>query len=162
MAGNLTVGADRVVSVTYTLEVGGEQIESGTIEYLHGHQNIVPGLEAGLEGAELDAVLKVEVPAELGYGERMEENVQEVPREAFPGDLDIEPGMQFGARGPDGNAIPVWVTAVTASAVTVDMNHPLAGKTLVFDVAVVAVRAASAEELAHGHPHGPDGHGHGH
>jgi FKBP-type peptidyl-prolyl cis-trans isomerase SlyD len=73
--------------------------------------------------------------------------------------MDIKPGMGFHARGPDGSTVMVWVTGVTPQTVTVDMNHPLAGKTLNFDVQILAVRAATSEELAHGHPHGPDGHG---
>lgn len=157
----LTIGADRAVSLQYTLSGSdGTVIESGQIDYLHGYQNIIPGLESALEGAAVGANLQVEVPAELGYGERMEVEPQRVPRESFPPDMEIEPGMQFHARGPNGEALPVWVVGVEDGVVLIDPNHPLAGETLHFDVKILSVRAATAEEVQHGHIHGPDGHGH--
>lgn len=157
---SLNVGADRVVSLRYTLTIGGEQIESGNIEYLHGHQNIVPGLEAALDAAEVGQNLQVEVPPEMAYGERMEVDLQRVPRQAFPEDLDIAPGMQFHARGPNGESLPVWVAGVEGDEVLIDMNHPLAGATLNFDVEILSVRPGTDEEIAHGHIHGPGGHDH--
>lgn len=159
---SLAITQDRVVSLSYTLTIDGAEIERGNIDYLHGHQNIVPGLEEGLEGAEAGAKLSVEVPPGLGYGERMEMELQRVPRTAFPEDMDIQRGMQFGAHGPDGHAIPVWVADVESDVVVIDLNHPLAGATLVFDVEILSVREGTDEEKSHGHMHGPDGHGHGH
>lgn len=157
----LAVGADHAVSLQYTLSASdGSVIESGRIDYLHGYGNIIPGLEQGLEGAAVGAQLNVEVPPQLGYGERLEVEPQRVPREAFPPDMEIEAGMQFHARGPDGEQLPVWVIGVEPDAVIIDPNHPLAGETLHFDVEILAVRAATAEEIAHGHIHGADGHGH--
>ncbi len=157
----LTIGADRAVSLQYTLSgTDGSVIESGQIDYLHGYQNIIPGLESALDGAAVGANLQVEVPPELGYGERMEVEPQRVPRESFPPDMDIEPGMQFHARGPAGEALPVWVAGVEDGVVLIDPNHPLAGETLHFDVTILSVRAATAEEIQHGHIHGPGGHGH--
>lgn len=158
---DLSVGADRAVSLEYTLSGSdGTVIESGTINYLHGYQNIIPGLESALDGAATGQELKVEVPPELGYGERMEVDAQRVPRTAFPPDMEIEPGMQFHARGPDGEMLPVWVVGVESDVVLIDPNHPLAGETLHFDVKILSVRAASAEELQHGHIHGEGGHHH--
>jgi FKBP-type peptidyl-prolyl cis-trans isomerase SlyD len=158
---DLAIGANRAVSVQYTLSGSdGAQIESGRIDYLHGHHNIIPGLESALEGAAVGAKLQVEVPPGLAYGERAEVDIQRVPRQAFPPDMEIEPGMQFHARGPDGESMPVWVAGVEEGVVLIDVNHPLAGATLHFDVEVLSVREATGEEMAHGHIHGPGGHGH--
>ncbi|MEN9787489.1 MAG: hypothetical protein RLZZ299_2753 [Pseudomonadota bacterium] len=159
---SLTVAQDHVVSLTYRLTVAGNAVEDGTIDYLHGHGNIVPGLEAGLDGATLGQELHVEVPPALGYGDRVEDAVQQVPRSLFPAGMEIQPGMQFHARAPDGTGVPVWVLHVDDSFIVVDANHPMAGATLTFDVTIRAIRPGTAEEIAHGHMHGPDGHGHGH
>lgn len=156
------VSANHVVSIRYALSVDGQQVEDGQLDYLHGFQNIVPGLEAGLDGAAVGESRSVEVPPELGYGPHSPEAVERVPRAAFPPGIDIQAGMQFAARAPDGTAMPVWVAGVEGDTVLIDMNHPMAGKTLNFEVTVVSVRAATEEEVSHGHPHGPDGHGHGH
>jgi FKBP-type peptidyl-prolyl cis-trans isomerase SlyD len=85
--------------------------------------------------------------------------VQQVPREAFQGVDDIEPGMQFQAQTPQG-AMTVTVTAADETTVTVDGNHPLAGQPLFFAVEIVSVRDASEEEITHGHVHGEGGHHH--
>jgi FKBP-type peptidyl-prolyl cis-trans isomerase SlyD len=159
---SITIGADCVVSLSYTLTVAGNQIEQGDIDYLHGHGNIVPGLEAGLEGATVGDARAVEVPPQLGYGERMDDAMQQVPRGMFPAGMEVEQGMRFLANTPDGQRIPVYVMHVDEETVIVDANHPLAGATLNFDVTIRAVRAATAEEIAHGHPHGADGHDHSH
>ncbi|MES2637964.1 MAG: peptidylprolyl isomerase [Myxococcota bacterium] len=161
MSETAIIGADRAVSLQYTLSGSdGTVIESGQIDYLHGYQNIIPGLESALDGAAVGQNLQVEVPPELGYGERMEVEPQRVPREAFPADMEITPGMQFHARGPAGEALPVWVIGVEEGIVLIDPNHPLAGETLHFDVTILSVRPATPEEVQHGHIHGPDGHGH--
>jgi FKBP-type peptidyl-prolyl cis-trans isomerase SlyD len=157
----LVVGANRAVSVQYTLSGSdGAEIESGRIDYLHGHQNIIPGLESGLEGAAVGEKRQVEVPPGLAYGERAETELQRVPRQAFPADIEVTAGMQFHARGPDGESMPVWVAGVEDGVVLIDLNHPLAGETLTFDVEILAVREASEEEMHHGHIHGPGGHHH--
>jgi FKBP-type peptidyl-prolyl cis-trans isomerase SlyD len=159
---SLVVGANRAVSISYTLTgSAGNVLDQGQLEYLHGHGNIVPGLEGALDGAEVGARLDVEVPPHLGYGERMDTEPQRVPREAFPPGLDIQAGMQFHARGPDGEILPVWVAGVEPGVVLIDPNHPLAGETLHFDVEILGVRNGTAEELEHGHVHGPGGHHHG-
>lgn len=155
---------DKVIIVDYTLKDGEgtviDQSSDGNFAYLHGANNIIPGLESALEGkAAGDAVSVVIAPAD-GYGERDPEQVQNVPRNAFPDDVEIQPGMQFQAQSPDGNMVHVVVAEVEAESVTIDANHPLAGVTLHFDVNVVEVRDASSEELEHGHVHGPDGHEH--
>jgi FKBP-type peptidyl-prolyl cis-trans isomerase SlyD len=96
------------------------------------------------------------VSAAEGYGEVQKELIQEVPREAFQGIDTIELGMQFEAQTGQGGTVPVTVVALTDELVTVDGNHPLAGKNLNFDVTIEAVREASEEEIARGHLHNLD------
>ncbi len=158
-----------VVLVQYTLRnqkgVVLDRSEAGDpLPYLHGAGNIIPGLERQLEGLEVGATGTFTVPPEEGYGLR-EGQAQSVPRSAFPEGQPIMPGMQFSAQSPDGEMVPFWVVSVTETEVVMDPNHPLAGETLVFEVAIEGVRAPTDEELAHGHPHGPtgsEGHGHHH
>lgn len=157
----------QVVSIHYTLTLdNGEVVDSSDggdpLEYLHGASNIVPGLERQLTGRAVgDRVNAVVQPGE-GYGDRDEDAIQSVPRTAFPGDVAIEAGMQFFAHLPEGGEQPIWVVAVDDETVTVDPNHPLAGEVLNFAVEVTGIRAATEEEMEHGHPHGPEGHHHSH
>ncbi len=120
--------------------------------YLHGHNNIIPGLETALEGHEAGDTLSVTVSPEDGYGERDDENVQVLPRADF--DDDVEIGASYFAQAEDGSVNPFTVVSVSGDDVTVDFNPPLAGQTLNFDVTVKDVRDATAEELEHGHAHG--------
>jgi len=153
----MIVEKDRVVSIDYSLkDDGGNLIDSSEssepLVYLHGNGNIIPGLEKQLAGKKAgDRVNCVIDPAE-GYGEHDESLVFKVAKSEFDG-ADVEVGMQFEAHGEDGAQI-VTVVAVEGDEVTIDANHPLAGEKLHFDVKVVEVREASAEELEHGHVHG--------
>ena len=104
---------------------------------------------------------EVKVPPAKGYGERDPERVQAVPRSAFPHDAPLSIGAQLHAEVEDGNPLDMTVLALGDKEVTLDFNHPLAGSTLDFDIAVTAIREATSEELEHGHVHGPDGHDHG-
>jgi FKBP-type peptidyl-prolyl cis-trans isomerase SlyD len=157
----------QVVSIHYTLKLAnGEVVDSSDggdpLEYLQGAGNIVLGLERELEGHEVGDRLTAVVQPGDGYGTRDEDALQSVPRSAFPDDIEIEPGMQFFAHLPEGGEQAIWVVAADDQTVTVDPNHPLAGEVLHFAVEVTSIRAATAEEMEHGHPHGPDGHGHHH
>ena len=127
--------------------------------YLHGAQNIIPGLEQALEGKAVGDELEVVVEAADAYGERSDDRIQQVPMEAFQGMEKVEPGMAVTAQTDQGQ-INLVITEVNGDMVTVDANHPLAGKSLKFEVSVEDVRDASEEELAHGHVHGPGGHEH--
>jgi FKBP-type peptidyl-prolyl cis-trans isomerase SlyD len=154
-----------VVSIHYTLTVDdGMVVDSsrgGTpFEYLHGAGNIVPGLETRLEGRAVGESLQVAVPPGEGYGEHDPRGVARVPRDAFPEDVELEPGMQFSGEDERGNQHVVWISAVEGDVVVVDRNHPLAGRTLHFDVTIEGVRAATNEERSHGHVHGAHGHHH--
>ncbi|MEY2862874.1 MAG: hypothetical protein RLY58_581 [Pseudomonadota bacterium] len=158
-----TIAKDQVVSFHYTLtdEQGTviDKSEGQPLVYLHGAGNIIPGLENALVGKVVGDKLTVTVQPAEGYGEYQPEMVQEVPRNLFQGVDNIEVGMQFQAQADDGMQV-VTVKDVTDEVVIVDGNHPLAGQTLNFDVEIVEIRDASAEELAHGHVHGAGGHHH--
>ncbi|MBL8859644.1 MAG: peptidylprolyl isomerase [Planctomycetes bacterium] len=160
-----TISKGKIVSIHYTLRgddgVVIDSSEGGTpLDYLHGAGNIVPGLEKGLDGHAVGEKLEVKVAPADGYGVHDPRGVQRVPRQAFPEDVDLEPGMQFGAEDPQGDSTTVWIVKVEDEQVVIDMNHPLAGKTLHFAISIAAVRDATKEEVAHGHPHGPHGHHH--
>lgn len=160
----MQIAENTVASFHYTLtNDAGEVLDTSRgrepLAYLHGAGNIVPGLEEAMTGRGVGDSFKVDVAPEDGYGLHHEGLVQEVPRAAFQGVDEIEPGMSFQASTPQG-VHSVTVTKVDAESVTVDGNHPLAGQTLHFDVEVTEVRVASAEELQHGHVHGPGGHHH--
>lgn len=151
----MEIAAERVVSFHYTLtDDAGEVIdrspEGRPLSYLHGAGNIVPGLENALTGHSAGDELTVDVVPELGYGPRNESLVQAVPKQAFQGVDTIRPGMQFRAQTERG---PLLVTVVDVGddEVRVDGNHPLAGKTLHFDVRIASVRDASDEEKQNGH-----------
>jgi len=159
------VADGKVVTFHYTLtNDAGEVIDSSRggspMPYLHGGQNIVPGLEKELAGKKVGDALKAVVIPEEGYGAHDPELVQDVPRDAFPADAPLEVGMQFMAESPRG-PVPLWITDIDGDTITIDQNHPLAGETLHFDVEITEIRDASAEEIQHGHPHGPEGHHHG-
>ncbi len=154
----------RVISLTYTLKDNDDNVidqsNDGSFCYLHGASNIIPGLENALAGKAAGDELSVSIPPEEGYGVRDDERIQDVPRNMFPPEQEIEAGMQFNAQSPEGQSIVVVVAKVEEDTVTVDGNHPLAGVQLNFDVKVMEIRDATAEELEHGHVHGPHGHAH--
>jgi FKBP-type peptidyl-prolyl cis-trans isomerase SlyD len=158
------ITADRVVTLHYTLkDDSGAVLDSSAggepLAYIQGHGNLVVGLEKALEGKPEGASLAVVVPAAEGYGVRDASLIQRVPKRTLQGAGAIQKGMQFQARTGDGMRL-FTVTAVVGDMVTLDGNHPLADQTLHFDVQVVGVREATAEELEHGHVHGAGGHHH--
>jgi len=146
--------ADTVVTIDYTLKGNdGEVIDTSEgrepLAYLHGHGNIIPGLEKALEGKGEGEELNVKVEPEEGYGPRRDELVQQVSMEAFAGIDEVEPGMKFNAESAQGPLV-VKVTEVDGENVTIDANHDLAGQALNFDVTVREIREASPEELEQG------------
>lgn len=178
----MKIAKDVVVSIAYQVRTADgvlvdEAPANQPLEYLQGHNNLIPGLENALEGKDVGEKFEVRVQPEEGYGQRSDNMIQRVPKSAFEGVDTLEPGMRFIAetdRGP----LPVVITEVGEDDVVVDGNHMLAGQELLFNVEVVATRTATEEELAHGHIHaaheehgccgghdhegGCDGHGHGH
>jgi len=158
------ITADRVVLIHYTLkDDAGAVIDSSAgaepLAYIQGHGNLVAGLEKALEGKQDGDAVAVSVAPADGYGKRDAALIQRVPRRAMQGAGEIKKGMQFQARTDDGMRM-FTVTAMVGDMVTLDGNHPLADKTLHFDVQVLNVREATAEELEHGHVHGAGGHHH--
>jgi len=160
----MQIETNTVVTFNYVLKDDDgnviDQSQDGTFIYLHGAQNIVPGLENALSGKTIGDELSVSVSPVEGYGERQDDRLQSVPRDMFPESTEIEPGMQFHAQGPDGQSLVVSIIGVEDDTITVDGNHPLAGVQLNFDVSIVEVRTATDEEISHGHVHGPGGHQH--
>ena len=161
----MTIAQHKVVTIHYkVVDVdSGEVIDSSEggqpMTYLHGAQNIIPGLEQALEGKTVGDEFEVTVAPADAYGEYSDDRVQQVPMAAFEGVEKVEPGMAFTAQTEHG-PISLIVTEVDEATVTVDANHPLAGKSLQFSVKVESVRDASEEEMAHGHVHGEGGHHH--
>jgi FKBP-type peptidyl-prolyl cis-trans isomerase SlyD len=148
-----------VVFMHYTLtDDQGQTIDTSAgrepMPYLHGANNIVPGLEKALTGKSAGETVKVSVPCEEGYGPVVPEAIQTIPVDAFAGvEEEIKPGMQFQANGPEGQVQVITIQEVRDDGIVVDGNHPLAGKTLHFEVEVTEVREATEVELEHGHPH---------
>lgn len=159
----MKIEKDRVVRFHYTVsEQGQELLESSKerepMAILVGHNNIIPGLENALEGREAGDSFDVDVAAADAYGERRDGLSQRVPKKHF-NERNLAPGMQvvlntnFGPRA-------VTIEKVGMSVVDVDLNHPMSGKDLHFDIEIVDVREASKEEVEHGHVHGEGGHQH--
>lgn len=145
------------VSFHYTLtDSSGEQLDSSRgeapLNYLHGAGNIITGLEDALNGKSVGDTFSVTIPPEQAYGEIDPNMVQVVSLKMFEG-MEVEVGMQFHADVSHGSGI-ITITEIQGDDVTIDGNHPLAGETLNFDVEVVEVRPATADEISHGHIHG--------
>ena len=128
--------------------------------YLHGAGNIIPGLERELEGLEPGDKKTVVVAPADGYGERDPSKVHTVRKNQFPEGTTFDLGDHVQAKGTDGQTLPARVVGINPAKVTLDFNHELAGQELTFDVVIDSVREATAEELQHGHVHGPGGHHH--
>jgi FKBP-type peptidyl-prolyl cis-trans isomerase SlyD len=160
----MIVERDRVVRFHYILTgEAGETIESSRdgepLDMLHGHGSVIAGVEKALEGRAAGDRFQVTLAPEDGYGQRVDGRVQRVPRKHVRGPKRMKPGDRVAVGTPDGYR-DVTVIKVGHSVVDVDLNHPLAGRTLTFDMEILDVRAAEPEELAHGHAHGPGGHAH--
>jgi FKBP-type peptidyl-prolyl cis-trans isomerase SlyD len=145
------IADNRFVSIDYRLTLdSGEEIDrspaGSPLGFVAGTGSIIPGLESALMGREAGEGFRVTVEPEQAYGPVQDDLFQIIPRERFPAGIEIAPGMSFQARGPRG-PVAMTVAAVGGDAVTVDLNHPMAGKRLTFDVKVVEVREPRADEL---------------
>jgi len=156
----MKAGKDNVIAFHYTLTVDGDKVESShdngePLWVLLGHGQLIPGLEKALEGHEAGENLAVDITPAEGYGERQEGQIQRVPKKYFQQAAKLKPGMTTVLALKEGGHRAVTVHKVGMSTVDVDLNHPMAGKTLHFDVAIEQVREATEEELKHGHAHPP-------
>lgn len=159
------VAKDMVVSFHYTLKnKDGQVLDSSSgstpLSYLHGHRQIVAGLESALLGKATGAKFNVTVAPSEGYGEREEQMVITVPKSDWDLPEHVGAGEIVELQSPEGDAIPAVIVEINEQWVKLDANHPLAGEELFFEIELMGVRAATAEELAHGHAHGPGGHHH--
>lgn len=160
----MNIAKDSVVTMNYTLKNDtGEVMDTSEgrspLVYLHGVGALIPGLENELNGKKIADKLAVVIAPEHAYGSRSEDLLRVVSKDGFQGEEELKAGMRVQLDTEDGQMVAV-VSDVTGEDVTLDMNHPLADMTLHFDVEVVDVRPATAEELAHGHVHGEGGHQH--
>ncbi len=160
----MIIEKNKVVSFHYRMhEIGGEKLEDShdgePMVYLHGYNSLIPGLEQALEGKTAGTSFEVVLPPEKAYGVRHEIGLKRIPIKHLLTKGKLMPGMIVGINTVDGPSEAV-VVKVGKYNVDIDANHPLAGKTLAFDLEVTDVRDASAEEMSHGHVHGPGGHHH--
>jgi FKBP-type peptidyl-prolyl cis-trans isomerase SlyD len=163
MTSPTTISEGVVVLFHYTLTAPDGSVIDTSVEggrepmpYLHGAGNIVPGLERQMAGRAAGDRFTAFVPAAEGYGDDDGEEPIQVPLAQLPD--GVMPGMPLYAQNSDGEGLTVFVVAIEGDVALLSPNHPLAGVDLTFDVEVVALRAATAEEMQHGHPHGADGH----
>jgi FKBP-type peptidyl-prolyl cis-trans isomerase SlyD len=163
----MKIAPKSVVTIDYTLKSeGGDVLDTSEggepLTYLHGMGNLVPGLEKALEGHDAGDSLEVNLAPADGYGDRDDKLVRNLPvRKLASGDKPPQVGRRYRAQLEDGIAV-VLVTGLKGDYATVDANHPLAGMSLHFQIKVKEVREATAEELTHGHVHGPGGQHHHH
>ncbi len=153
----MNISDNCVVYIHYTLtDDDGTELDSSIgqepFSYLHGSRSVIPGLEQALVGRVPGEALQVTIQPREAYGEIRPELIQKVPREAFAGVAELAVGMQFQA-GDEHQPLNITVTEVSEEEITIDANHPLAGRVLHFDLTIEDVRVASAEEIAHGHVH---------
>ncbi|MGK2927212.1 MAG: FKBP-type peptidyl-prolyl cis-trans isomerase [Lysobacterales bacterium] len=160
----MIVADKKVVYFHYTLSnAQGEELESTRerqpMTYLHGTRNIIPGLEKAMVGKVAGEQFQVTLEPADAYGEPKADNIQRIPAKHFRDAKQLQPGQRVSIRTRRG---PVQATVVKVGRfnVDVDVNHPLAGQTLTFDIEIMGVRDATAEETSHGHVHGPGGVGH--
>lgn len=152
-----TVANDLVVVMDYSLRVDGNVIDESSedepLQYLQGHQNIIPGLEREMLGMKVGESKEVEVSPEDGYGEHDPEAFVEVPKNQFPDHIPTDVGTELQVENEQGDPVYARIDKLENNVVTLNFNHPLAGKKLHFTVKVRGLREPNAEELAHGHVH---------
>lgn len=152
----MNISADKVITINYVLkDKEGELIDKSddaTFAYLHGHSNIIPGLENALEDKSKGDSFSLVLEPKDAYGEYNPEITQVIPRSSF-GDAELEIGMQFHAESDNGHPVLITISEINGDDITIDGNPPLAGVTLHYDVEVMDVREATEEELSHGHIH---------
>lgn len=157
--------SNKVITVNFTLKDEEGNILDTTnndkpFSYISGNNQIIPKLEDAIDQMIIGSKKNIKLDAEDAYGKYKEDAVQKIDRKEFPENAEIEIGMRYFANTPDGKQVSFTINEINEDEVTVDFNHPLAGKNLEFDVELLDKRDATPEELAHGHAHGPNGHEH--
>jgi len=148
----MKIANDTLVSIEFILTDGtggvlDQSTGQGPLSYVHGHGNMVPGLEKALLGKRVGDKVSVSIPPEDGYGAYDDALIFEVPRSELPPGLQPQKGMVLPASGPDGEPEPITILEVKGNRVVMDRNHPFAGKTLHFEVEVVQVRKATRQDF---------------
>lgn len=161
----MSLEMNKVVTFNYTLkDVEGAVLDSTAnkepLTFISGTSQILPTLEEALGGILIGGKKNVKIAAAEAYGEYDEKAVQKIKKDQFPPEAKVEVGVRYVANSPEGGQMPFIITDVKEQEVTVDFNHPLAGKDLEFDVELVDIRDATTEEIQHGHVHGPGGNHH--
>lgn len=161
----MKIDKNTVVSLHYTLKnKDGQVLDSSQggapLKYLHGVGGLIPGLESQLAGKEQGASFKAVIPPEEAYGVYNEDYIKRVSKDNFQGDEDLSVGMQVEMQSQSGHFANAVISKIEGEEVFLDLNHPLAGETLYFDVSVEGIREATQTEIEHGHVHGPGGHDH--
>mgnify|MGYP001216164047 CR=1 FL=1 len=148
----------KVVTLSYVLTADGEEVarteDGDPLEYLHGAEDILPGLETALEGKAVGDKFTVTLAPDDAYGDYDEDDIEEVDKSDIPNVDELELGMMVEVEDEDGYSYMAYVAEIGDDVVTLDFNHPLAGKTLTYEGQIISVRAATEEELDHGHVHG--------
>ena len=165
MTKDLVVADGVVVSLDYTLRLDSDKVVDSSggqdpLVFLQGVGQIIPGLEKELAGMAVGDEKSVSVAPADAYGEHNPQAFESVPRDLFPADMELAEGVEIHLQDQDGGIAAAFVAELHPDSVLLDFNHPLAGETLNFDVKVADLRPATEEEIAHGHAHGPHGHGH--
>ncbi len=162
MSDETKVDDGKVVSMHYTLHVEGKLVDTSEggepLQFIQGMGHIIPGLEHELYDMQVGDSKNVTVSAKDGYGEADADAFMEVPRDAFPDTVPLVKGTELELRDQSGHPVYARIDRVTEKDVRLNMNHPLAGKELHFDVTIAAVRPATEEEVSHGHVHTGDQH----
>ena len=152
---NETIQDGLIVSLAYTLTVEDEVIEEATeedpLDYLHGAENIVPGLEEALKGKRVGEKLSITLQPQDAYGDYDEDDMELISHEDMPEDIEV--GMELMLEDEMGNFFEVTIKEIRDDGVLLDFNYPLAGKVVTYDVEIISIRQADKEELEHGHPH---------
>lgn len=156
---------NKVITINYTLkDTEGNLLDStdngGPFSFITGNMQVLPGLEEALVSMIIGSKKNIKLAAADAYGEYDENAIQKVNRSLFPEEAELETGMTYFAHSPEGQHIQFVITKIENEDITVNFNHPLAGKNLEFDVELLDVRDATPEEISHGHVHGPGGHHH--
>lgn len=161
----MALQANKVVTFNYILkDENGELLDStekgGPFSFISGNHQILPGLEEAIGNMIIGSKKNIKLAAADAYGEYDENAVQKINRSLFPEEAELEIGMTYFAHSPEGQHLQFVITKIENEDITVNFNHPLAGKNLEFDVELLDVRDATPEEISHGHVHGPGGHHH--